>query len=76
MSETNSSIDSDLIRRIHLAVKRSPHINSGHVNFQAANGRVLIRGLAISYYEKQMAQEALRSIDGISAIENEIEVCL
>ncbi len=75
MSETNSPFDSELIQRIHVAVRRNPHINARHVRFQAANGRILISGRTVSYYDKQMAQEALRSIDGISAIENAIEVC-
>jgi len=37
-------------------------------------GRVTINGTVQSFFEKQMAQEALRNISGIESIENQLEV--
>jgi osmotically-inducible protein OsmY len=35
---------------------------------------VILRGKVGSYFQKQMAQEALRGVDGVEAIENCLEV--
>ncbi len=67
--------DLDLVRRIHHAVEQHPHIRPHRLRYEATAGRVFIRGRVASFFEKQMAQEALRSIDGIAAIDNELEVC-
>lgn len=75
MSALTNPCDSELVRRIHCAVDRHPHIRRGRVRFEAAEGRVLICGRVNSFYEKQMAQEAIRSVNGICSIENAIEVC-
>ena len=39
-----------------------------------ARGVLILRGKVPSYYEKQLAQEAVRKIDGVRQIVNEIEV--
>ena len=75
MAESISDADLELVERIHLAVRHHPHIRRRFVRYEAAAGRVLIRGRVDSYFEKQMAQEALRSIDGVTAIDNDVEVC-
>ena len=44
----------------------------------AMRGRRRTRGLAgvvRSYYQKQMAQEMLKNVDGVNEIENQLEVC-
>jgi osmotically-inducible protein OsmY len=43
-----------------------------HINSDA--GRVTIKGTVQSFFEKQMAQEALRNINGIESIENQLKV--
>jgi osmotically-inducible protein OsmY len=35
---------------------------------------VTLKGVVSSYFQKQMAQEALRNVDGIHEIANELEV--
>ena len=67
--------DLELVRRIHNAVEQHPHVRPHQLRYEATAGRVLIRGRVSSFFEKQMAQEALRSIYGITAIDNELEVC-
>jgi hypothetical protein len=37
-------------------------------------GTIILRGRSSSYYEKQVAQETVRGIDGVTQIVNEIEV--
>ncbi|MFM2095979.1 MAG: hypothetical protein RIS70_3103, partial [Planctomycetota bacterium] len=44
------------------------------LRFEAADGRVVLKGVVRSYFQKQMAQETLRRIDGIVFIENDLEV--
>jgi osmotically-inducible protein OsmY len=74
MSSVDGQQDTTLVDRIHSAMDRHPHVRPDRIRFEAESGRVMIRGRVESYFEKQMAQEAIRSIDGISAIENQIEV--
>jgi hypothetical protein len=37
-------------------------------------GTIILRGRSSSYYEKQIAQETVRGIDGVTQVVNEIEV--
>ena len=60
--------------RIHLALRHNPHIGSKNLRFEAEEGRVTLRGVVRSYYQKQMAQEALRYVDGVREIANDLEV--
>ena len=34
-----------------------------------------LRGVVNTYFQKQMAQEAIRHVDGVAEIANELEVC-
>ena len=44
-------------------------------SFEHRGRRVTVRGTVESYYQKQLAQETLRRIDGIDEIENHLSVC-
>lgn len=44
------------------------------LRFEAHAGQVTLRGVVGSYYQKQMAQELLRGLEGIQRIENQLEV--
>jgi osmotically-inducible protein OsmY len=35
---------------------------------------VVLKGVVHSYFQKQMAQEAVRHVDGVQHIDNELEV--
>ena len=69
-----SLITQPLTHQIHDAFIHSPHLNQRQVKVQNDSGRVIIRGLVRSFFEKQMAQEAVRKIDGVESIENQLEV--
>jgi osmotically-inducible protein OsmY len=63
-----------LSARIHTAIAQHPHLPRRQVRFETEAGRVVLRGTVGSYFQKQMAQEALRRLDGVSQIENLLEV--
>jgi osmotically-inducible protein OsmY len=41
---------------------------------EAADGHVVLKGSVRSFFEKQMAQEAIRRVDGVQMIDNLLEV--
>ncbi len=72
---TNSrSATAPLLHRVDKAIKHSPHLAGRHLILETKDGAVILRGTVDSYFEKQMAQEALRSVDGITEILNHLEV--
>jgi osmotically-inducible protein OsmY len=44
------------------------------VSCESCDGIVYLRGHTDSYYQKQLAQEAVRRLDGVEAVVNEITV--
>jgi osmotically-inducible protein OsmY len=53
----------------------NPHVPSRkQVRIETADGRVVLKGNVRSFFEKQMAQEAIRCIDGVQMIDNMLEV--
>ena len=52
-----------------------PHLKQTGVSVESTKGAVVLTGTVGSYYEKQIAQESLRGIQGITSIDNSIEVC-
>jgi len=61
--------------RVLSALERNPYVARRNLRFETDQGRVTLRGVVGTYYQKQMAQEALRHVDGIHEIANELEVC-
>jgi osmotically-inducible protein OsmY len=41
---------------------------------ETADGRVTLKGNVRSFFQKQMAQEAVRRVDGVERIDNLLEV--
>ena len=50
------------------------HFTTRNFRLETDQGRVTLRGVVGSYYQKQMAQEALRHVDGVNEIYNELVV--
>jgi osmotically-inducible protein OsmY len=67
-------LDSVLENRVMTALDESPYLPGRQVHFEAQQGRVVLRGVVGSYYQKQMAQETLRRIEGVNHIENLLQV--
>jgi osmotically-inducible protein OsmY len=75
MIETVSNVGvASLEQQLSAAMIRHPHLYQRQVFFRADQGHVVLQGRVKSFFEKQLAQEALRSIDGISSIDNQLEV--
>ena len=56
-------------------LEQNPHLSTRTLRCEAAEGHVVLRGTVRSYYQKQMAQEMLKTVDGVDTIENQLEVC-
>ncbi len=68
-------IDIPLDDRVLYALEQNPHTARRNLRFETHRGRVTLRGVVSTYYQKQMAQEAVRRVDGVDEISNELEVC-
>ncbi len=67
--------DGPLADRVNSVMERNPYLPHRNLRYEAAEGRVVLRGTVHSYYQKQMAQEMLKTVDGVNEIENQLEVC-
>ncbi len=61
--------------RVLIALEQNPYLPRRNLRFETNEGRVTLRGIVGSYFQKQMAQEAIRHIAGVREIANELEVC-
>ncbi len=59
---------------ISSAIEKNPHLRQRKLRFETQEGCVVLRGVVNSYYQKQMAQEAVRRLEGVDQIENHLEV--
>jgi osmotically-inducible protein OsmY len=63
-----------LCDRVSHALRRDPYLSRRNLRFESQEGKVKLSGVVQSYYQKQMAQEVVRRIDGVDRVENELEV--
>ncbi len=66
---------SPLEDRVHCAIEQNPYIAPKTLRFETSEGRVTLRGRVGTFFQKQMAQEAIRRVAGVQEIANEVEVC-
>jgi osmotically-inducible protein OsmY len=71
---STASLSPQLFQRIHDALLTNPHVPSHKVRVEAAGGRVVLKGQVSTFFQKQMAQEAIRRVDGVELIDNLLEV--
>ena len=71
---TMTQFEIPLDEKVLIALEQNPHLMGRSLRFESDQGRVTLQGTVRSYYQKQMAQEALREVDGIAEISNELEV--
>jgi len=67
-------MDALLNRKIAAALGRCSYIRNSSLRLDVCSGRVVLSGDVPSYFLKQMAQESLRSVEGVEEIQNELEV--
>ncbi|MEZ6136135.1 MAG: BON domain-containing protein [Pirellulaceae bacterium] len=65
---------SELRHRVDTAINTNPHLSGHHVFCQTESGIVVLHGRVSSFFQKQMAQEALKRLEGVEKIINELEV--
>jgi osmotically-inducible protein OsmY len=56
-------------------LKSNPYITGRNLRFETSDGCVRLHGRVSSWYQKQMAQELLMRTEGITSVENHLEVC-
>ena len=64
----------NLESRVQNAIVHSPHLNHHQVHLTTDKGQVVLEGRVKSFFEKQMAQEALKRVEGVDSILNCLEV--
>ena len=76
MSDTRDAVlpEPPLWERVHRALRSSPYISESQVHFAAKRGEITLHGNVNTFFQKQMAQETIRRIDGVQQIENLLEV--
>ena len=70
MATTPTTLDN----RVAQALQRSPHLTGHQLRPRTRDGHVVLHGSVRTFFEKQMAQEAIRRIDGVQRIANELVV--
>ena len=65
---------SRLLEQISVALQASPYVPRQRVLVETQEGAVRLRGNVDSFFQKQMAQEVIRRLDGVEQIENLLEV--
>ena len=67
-------INTTLHGRVFSALESNVHLRGRQFHLETEQGHITLRGQVRSYYQKQMAQEAVRNVDGVNEISNELEV--
>lgn len=73
-SASYAMVDAALVDRAQSALDSNPHVPARRVQLEANEGRLILKGAVRTFFQKQMAQEALRLIEGTHEIDNQLEV--
>ncbi len=63
-----------LQERVAQVLSKTPHRLGRGIRCQAERGCVRLEGVVLTYFQKQMAQEAVRRVDGVVEIQNDLHV--
>lgn len=63
-----------LLSQVHGTLSNSPYVSTRNVQVDAEEGRVRLEGTVHTYFQKQMAQELVRRVDGVEMVENLLQV--
>jgi osmotically-inducible protein OsmY len=63
-----------LERRVTTLLAEHPHLRRRPLRCEAQDGRVVLQGVVPTWYQKQLAQEALRRVEGVYEIDNRLVV--
>lgn len=65
---------SSLLFRIDEAIATNPYLQGRKLRFETIGSRVTLHGQVNTYFQKQMAQELLKHVEGVEEIDNSLEV--
>lgn len=71
---TRESRESEVLHDIRQALSDQLLRPSQNLTYEFCEGLLLLRGRVSSYYHKQVAQEAVRRLDAVDQVVNQIEV--
>jgi osmotically-inducible protein OsmY len=63
-----------LADRVDQAIQMNPYVNGRLLRFETDGSRVVLSGSVKSFFQKQMAQEVIRRVEGVEEIDNCLEV--
>jgi osmotically-inducible protein OsmY len=63
-----------LVEQVQSALNRNPYFPARKLRVEATDGHVLIEGTVGSFFQKQMAQEVVRRLDGVERVVNQLQV--
>lgn len=66
--------DDDVLRRVDSALRQHPHLRSALIESRRSGDRVELHGAVDSFFMKQMAQEAIRSLTDAPLVDNQLVV--
>lgn len=66
--------DQVLQQRAESLLRNSPYLTGQRLDLESQEGRLTLKGKVSTYFQKQMAQESLKVMDGVVAIDNQLEV--
>ena len=69
-----SAHQTSLALRIDQAIQTNPYVSGRTLRFETDGSRVVLQGSVKSYFQKQMAQEVVRKVEGVEEIDNCLEV--
>lgn len=67
--------DERLRARVSQALSATGHVRLRSLDVRVCDGHVTLGGRVPSWYSKQLAQTAALSVDGISSLRNDLDVC-
>jgi len=73
MMESSATFN-PLLHQVHGKLCSSPYVSTRNVQVDADKGRIRLEGTVHSYFQKQMAQELVRRVDGVEMVENLLQV--
>lgn len=69
-----TALNIELIQRVDSAIRTNPHLIGNRVQCKEDQGIVVLHGQVSTFYQKQMAQEILKRLNGVERIVNQLEV--
>ena len=65
----------ELQNEVANAIRKSSHLSGRRLRYETAEGgKITVHGTVASYFEKQLAQETIREVQGVGHIQNMIQV--